>query len=108
VNKRIDEEALGGIGGAVVFVVFGGEIGEIFGGFVEHDLLLSIDAVLEGVVAGCGLARGSARTCRGLLSSCHKNLDWSLAGVFGAEGRSRGLSASKEPRKGRKINLEVL
>jgi hypothetical protein len=55
VNEGIDEEALVGIGGAVVLVEFGGEIGEILGGFVEHDLLLGIDAVLEGVEAGRGL-----------------------------------------------------
>jgi hypothetical protein len=42
-----------------VLVVFGGELGEIFGGFVEHDLLSGIDAVLEGVEAGCGLTLGS-------------------------------------------------
>jgi hypothetical protein len=58
VHKRIDEEALVGIGGAVMFVVFGGELGEIAGGFVEHDLGYGEDAVLDGVVAGCGLARG--------------------------------------------------
>jgi hypothetical protein len=63
-NERIDEEALDGIGGAVVFVVFGAELGEILGGFVEHDLVLGMDAVLEGVVAGCGLALGGARTAR--------------------------------------------
>jgi hypothetical protein len=44
----------------VVFVVFG----EIFGGFVEHDLVLGADAVLEGVEAGCGLALGGARAGR--------------------------------------------
>jgi hypothetical protein len=44
------------MGGIVVFVVFGGQLGEIFGGFVEHDLVLGVDAVLEGVDAGCGLA----------------------------------------------------
>jgi hypothetical protein len=61
VNEGIDEEALVGIGGAVVFVVFGGKLGEIFGGFVEHDLVLGIDAVLEGVVAVRSVALGSAR-----------------------------------------------
>jgi hypothetical protein len=58
VDQSIDKETLAGIGGNVVFVVFGGQLGEIFGGFVEHDLLLSVDAVFEGVVAGCGLALG--------------------------------------------------
>jgi hypothetical protein len=43
VNEGIDEEALVGIGGAVVFVIFGGELGEIFGGFVEHDLVFGVD-----------------------------------------------------------------
>jgi hypothetical protein len=33
------------------------KFGEIVGGFVEHDLAFGIDAMLEGVVAGCGLAR---------------------------------------------------
>src|SRR5580700_2041252 len=55
-NERVDEEALAGVGGAVMFVVFGGELGEIFGFFVEHDLGMGEDAVLHGVVAGCGLA----------------------------------------------------
>ena len=62
VNEGIDEEALVGIGGAVVLVVFGGESGEIAGGFVEHDLMNGDDAVLHGVVAGCGLALGGAVT----------------------------------------------
>jgi hypothetical protein len=60
VNQRIDEEALIGIGGAVVFVVFGGEFGEIFGFFVEHDLVNGVDAVLQGVEAGYGFARSGA------------------------------------------------
>jgi hypothetical protein len=58
VNESVDEEALVGIGGAVMLVVFGREPGEIFGGFVEHDLVLGIDAVLEGVEAGRGLTLG--------------------------------------------------
>jgi hypothetical protein len=33
VDERVDEETLVGIGRAVEFVVFGGEFGEIFGGF---------------------------------------------------------------------------
>ncbi len=61
-NERIDEEALVGIGGAVVFVVFGCQFGEIFDGFVEHDLMNGDDAVLHGVVAGCGLALGGVVT----------------------------------------------
>ena len=58
VNEGIDEEALVGIGGVVVFVVFGGELGEIVGGFIEHDLVFGVDAAFEGVEAGCGLALG--------------------------------------------------
>jgi hypothetical protein len=85
VDEGVDEEALLGIGGAVLLVVFGGEFGEIFGGFVEHDLVNGADAVLEGVEAGCGLALGSVRTrrflcvgaaSRGLFGSWHeRNLD---------------------------------
>ena len=62
VNERVDEEALVGIGRAVVFVVFGSQFGEILDGFVEHDLMNGDDAVLHGVVAGCGLALGGAVT----------------------------------------------
>jgi hypothetical protein len=81
VYKRIDEETLAGIGGAVMFVIFGCEIGEIFGGFVEHDLGSGEDAVLDGVAAGCGFPCGSARPGRflrihavrsGLFSCWHK------------------------------------
>ncbi len=57
-DERVDEEALLGVGGAVLLVVLGGELGEIAGGFVEHDLVNGEDAVLRGVVAGCGLALG--------------------------------------------------
>jgi len=32
-----------------VFMVFGGELGEVLGGFVEHDLEVGIDAVLKEV-----------------------------------------------------------
>ncbi len=97
-NQRVDEEALIGVGGGVVFVVFGSELGEIFGLFVEHDLVNSVDAVLEGVEAGCGFAGGGARAGRslcvhavgfGLLGGCHKNLDSRLAGGFAA-GRGGG------------------
>ena len=49
---------LGGIGGTVVFVVLGGEFGEVFGGFGEDDLGFGVDAVLEGVEAGFGFAFG--------------------------------------------------
>jgi hypothetical protein len=54
VDEGIDEETLIGIGGAVVLVVFGGELGETFGGFVEHDLMRGVDAVFPGVETGCG------------------------------------------------------
>jgi len=55
VDERVDEETLSGIDGTVLIVEFGGEFGEVLGGFVEHDLGFGVDAVLEGVVAGVGL-----------------------------------------------------
>jgi len=45
VNEGVDELALGGTGGGVLLVILGGEFGEIFFGFVEHNLLLGMDAV---------------------------------------------------------------
>ena len=57
-DERVDEETLFGIGGAVLLVVFGGEAGEIAGGFVEHDLGSGDYAVLCRVVAGYGLGLG--------------------------------------------------
>jgi len=63
-NERVNEEALAGVGGVMVLVVFGGELGEIFGFFVEHDLGGGEDAVLQGVVAGCGFPFGGARSGR--------------------------------------------
>ena len=60
VYKGVDEEALVGIGWVVMFVVLGGKLGEIFGFFVEHDLVNGEDAVLQGVEAGLGLACGGA------------------------------------------------
>ena len=83
VHERVDEEALIGIGGTVMFVVFGCELGEIFGFFVEHDLVNGVDAVLQGVETGYGFARGGARAggflcihavSRGLFRGCHKCL----------------------------------
>src|SRR6202041_3035246 len=62
VDHGIDEETLIGVGGAVEFVVFGGEFGEVFGGFAEHDLMLGMDAVLQGVEAGLGLSFDGDRT----------------------------------------------
>ena len=56
VDHGIDEETLVGVGRAVEFMVFGGQLGEIFGGFCEHDLLLGMDAVLQGVEAGLGFS----------------------------------------------------
>jgi hypothetical protein len=94
-HQDVDEDALLGIDGAVVFVVFGGELGEVFGFFVEHDLVNGVDAVLEGVEAGGRLARSGARSggflCvfaigRGLFRGRHASLDLRLAGVFGAAG----------------------
>jgi hypothetical protein len=64
VNESVDEEALVWIGGVVVVVVFGGELGEILGFLVEHDLVNGIDAVLESVESGCGFARGCAGSGR--------------------------------------------
>jgi hypothetical protein len=49
VNEGIDEEALVGIGGAVVFVVFGAQFGEIAGGFVEHDLVFGVEPCLRAL-----------------------------------------------------------
>ena len=81
VNQRVDKEALIGVGGVVMFVVFGGELGEIFGFFVEHDLGGGEDAVLQRVVAGRGFSCGGARSGRflrihairsGLFSCRHK------------------------------------
>jgi hypothetical protein len=117
VDERVDQEALIGIGGAVVFVVFGGELGEVFGFFVERDLVDGVDAVLESVETGGGLAGGGAGSggilriravSRGLFRSCHKSLDLRLAGEFGAGGRGLRLSASRMGKKGRKIKVEVL
>jgi len=59
VNHGIDQEAFVGVGRAVEFVVFGGEKSEIVSGFGEHDLLLGVDAVLEGVETGLGFSFGS-------------------------------------------------
>ena len=85
-NERVDEEALIGVGGGVVFVVFGGELGEIFGFFVEHDLGGGEDAVLQGVVAGRGFACGCARSggflrihaIRGGLFGCRHSASFSI------------------------------
>ena len=49
-------------GGGVL--VFGGERGEVAGGFVEHNLLNGEDAMLEGVESGNGLSGGGARSGR--------------------------------------------
>ena len=38
------------------------EFGEIFGVFVEHDLLFGVDAVLERVETGCGLGLSGVRS----------------------------------------------
>jgi len=46
VDESVDKFALRGTGGAVLLVILGGEFGEIYGGFVEHDLLFGVDAVL--------------------------------------------------------------
>jgi hypothetical protein len=50
--------------GLWLFAVFGGEIGEICGGFVEHDPADGEDAALHGVVVGCGFPLGGARSGR--------------------------------------------
>ena len=117
VNEIVDEEALLGVGGCVQLVVFVSEFGEIFGFFVEHDLVNGEDGVLEGVESGYGLALGSARSGRFLcihavscvlFRGCHNNLDSRLAGVIAAGWRRRNLKCVKMAGKRRKINLQVL
>lgn len=39
------------------FLVFGGELGEIFSGFGEHDVLFGADGIFRGVEAGLGFSR---------------------------------------------------
>jgi hypothetical protein len=81
-------------------VIFIGELGEILGFFVEHDLVNGEDGVLEGVESGYGFACGSARSGRFLcvgVAGCTllirlehgRNLDLTLADVFGAAGSGR-------------------
>ena len=60
-NESVYELDLLGIGRAVVLAVFGGEIGEILGFFVEQDLVNGEDTVLQGVESGYGLSSGYAR-----------------------------------------------
>ena len=80
-NERVDEETLFGIRGAVQLVIFGGEVGEILGFFVEHDLVNGEEAVLQGVESGDGFSRGGARAggflcvravSGGLFCGCHE------------------------------------
>ena len=91
VTERIDERSLGRVGGEILLVALGGEMGEILGGFVENDRGLGIDAELQGVEAGCGLALGGAWAggflcvkaagCD-LFLGCHKKILYlSVAGV---------------------------
>ena len=44
-------------------MVFSREFGKIFGRFGKNDLRLGVDAMLEGVEAGCGFSRGGAGSC---------------------------------------------
>jgi hypothetical protein len=57
VDERIDQEALGGVGGSIVFMLFRGEFGEILRRFIEHDLGFGVDAVFQGVETRSGFAR---------------------------------------------------
>jgi hypothetical protein len=63
-NEGVDEKALGGIGRGVLFVEFGGECGEILGGFVEHNFGFGMDAVFQGVLSGFGFAGFATRSGR--------------------------------------------
>ena len=60
-DQGIDEAALAGVGGPVLFVVGGGEGFECGGVFAANDLRLGVDAGLERVHAGDGFALGRAR-----------------------------------------------
>src|SRR5580704_14262562 len=75
IDENIDETALGGVGGVEAFVVFGGELVESFGRFVEDDVGFGEDAVLKGVEAGFGFALGGAGS----------------GGVLGVGAAGRGL-----------------
>jgi len=84
-DESVDEEALLGIGGTVQLMILGGELGEIFGFFIEHDLVDGVDAVLEGVESGNGFSSGGAGSgrflcvgavSRGLFRGCHKSVSF--------------------------------
>jgi hypothetical protein len=59
----------GGIGGAVQLVILGGELGF----FVEHELVDGVNAVLQGVEAGCRLTRRGAAALEVKLAGQHHN-----------------------------------
>jgi hypothetical protein len=61
VTERIDQRPLGKAGGEILVVALSGEFGQIVGGLVEDNRSFGVDAELQGVEAGCGLALGGAR-----------------------------------------------
>jgi len=84
-NEGFDEGVFGGIGREVLLVVFGGEVGKAFGGFLERNQGMGADAGLEGLGAGCRLALGGAGAGgfwrlaafgRGLFGDCHEELSF--------------------------------
>jgi len=63
-DEFLDQEALGGVGGSVLRVVFGGEMGVILSGFIEHELFSGEGDVLHGVEAGYSLILDCAGSSR--------------------------------------------
>ena len=62
IDEDIELGALGGGGGAVAVVIFGGEGFELGDGFAGDGVGAGIDSSFEGVHGGAGLAFGGART----------------------------------------------
>jgi hypothetical protein len=60
VDEGVDEHALLGGGGAEAVVIFAGEFLEGGGEFAADELGLGVDAGLEGIHGGAGLALGGA------------------------------------------------
>ena len=64
VNESLDQEPLGIVGGAVLFVIFRAESGEVLGAFVEHALASRDDVIGPRSGVRWGFALGGAGSGR--------------------------------------------
>jgi len=89
-DESVDELALSGIGRLMLLMILGGELGEILGGFVEHDLLPGVGSWYSVKArAGGTVARNSNTSYASIAASTE---DEGATAILSVNGTKTGFS----------------